>query len=47
MTRVFAGFRPLARLRRWLAGPEQPSMSLRLSVGLVAVLALLAMASAR
>ncbi|WP_162605388.1 hypothetical protein [Jiangella ureilytica] len=47
MTRVFAGFRSLARLRRWLLGPEQPSMSLRLSVGLVAVLALLAMTTAR
>ena len=47
MTRVFAGFRPLARVRRWLAGPGQPNMSLRLSVGLVAVLALLAMTTAR
>lgn len=47
MTRVFTGFRPLARLRRWLAGSARPSMSLRLSVGLVVVLALFAMASAR
>ncbi|WP_158602696.1 hypothetical protein [Jiangella rhizosphaerae] len=47
MTPTFTGLRSLARLRRWLLDPGQPSLSLRLSVGLVAVLALLAMASAR
>ncbi|WP_158564152.1 hypothetical protein [Jiangella anatolica] len=47
MTPTFAGLRSLARLRRWLLSPEQPNLSLRLSVGLVAVLALLAMSTAR
>lgn len=47
VTPTITGLRPRARLRRWLLGPAQPNLSLRLSVGLVAVLALLAMASAR
>ncbi len=47
MTPTITGLRPRARLRRWLLGPAQPNLSLRLSVGLVAVLALLAMAGAR
>ncbi|WP_157574846.1 hypothetical protein [Jiangella muralis] len=47
MTPTFTGLRSLARLRRWLLGPEQPNLSLRLSVGVVAVLALLAMTSVR
>lgn len=47
MTPTFTGLRSLARLRRWLLGPEQPNLSLRLSVGVVAVLALLAMVSIR
>ncbi|SEE54383.1 hypothetical protein [Jiangella alba] len=47
MTPTFTGLRSLARLRRWLLGPEQPNLSLRLSVGVVAVLALLVMANVR
>ncbi|WP_157987737.1 hypothetical protein [Jiangella endophytica] len=47
MTPSFTGLRSLARLRRWLLGPEQPNLSLRLSAGLVAVLALLALAGTR
>ena len=46
MIPTFAGLR-LARLRRWLLDPEQPNLGLRLSVALVAVVALLAMAGAR
>ncbi|WP_162606299.1 hypothetical protein [Jiangella asiatica] len=43
LSRTIARLRPLARLRRWLIGPHQPTTSIRLSAALVSLLALLAL----